>query len=102
MDTASLVASVRTPDGPRHKYICYLGSITRPDDNMWGGRPGEGRQGEEVADLIERHSWYGEEERQRYFWKTALRNLKAAGIAGADLEKIVARLEQAVPRPPDG
>jgi hypothetical protein len=91
LDAAYLVASVRTPDGPRHKHICYIGSITRAEDYVYGDIGGN-----PVAEIIEARSG-GE----RYFWKTALRNLKAASIEGADLEKIVARLEQAVPRPAD-
>jgi hypothetical protein len=71
--SAALVKSVRTPMGPRHKYICFLGSATED---------------------LKGYAW-GKE----WFWETALRKLDQAGITGADREKITAALEKVVPRP---
>src|SRR4051812_36755578 len=56
--SAVLVESVRTAAGPRHRHICYLGSI-------WEGCEG-------------RH-WH-----RAHFWGTADANLDGAGIAGDD------------------
>jgi hypothetical protein len=72
--SAALVRSVRTEAGPRHKHICYLGSVC------------EGREG-----LI----WGSDR-----FWETAGRNLDKAGITGADRERIEAAVEAVVPKPP--
>jgi hypothetical protein len=95
VDAAYLVRSVRTPNGPRHEHICYIGSITNADDNHWtGGR------GDMVAEIIEIYA--GQEGyRHRRFWKVAMANLKKAGIEDDELAKIVARLEERVPRPKD-
>jgi hypothetical protein len=70
-----LVESVRTATGPRQKYIGYLGSI--PSD------------AENDADAVVE------------FWVSAESNLRAAGVSGADLARVVAALERVVPRPAD-
>jgi hypothetical protein len=76
-----LVESVRTPVGPRHKHICYLGSIC------------ELRETESVAsppfDVWDRAD----------FWGTAQRALDKIGIDWADRERIEASLQAVVPRP---
>jgi hypothetical protein len=71
--TAALVRSVRTPSGPRHRHVCYLGTI-------WTG-PGPSCL------------------RRALFREEAARRLEAAGIAGADRAQLEAALEAAVPWP---
>jgi hypothetical protein len=70
---AALVESVRTPSGPQHRHVCYLGTI-------WTG-PGPSCL------------------RRARFREEAGRRLDAAGIAGADRERVEAALDDAVPRP---
>ena len=31
----SLVETVRTPDGPRQRTLCYLGELNNPRPTMW-------------------------------------------------------------------
>jgi hypothetical protein len=71
--TAALVNSVRTPAGPRHKHVCYLGTI-------WTARG---------PSCLARAR----------FREEAARRLDAAGIEGADRERVEAALEAAVPLP---
>jgi hypothetical protein len=91
VNAAYLVQSVRTERGPRHRHICYLGSITNPDDTLHE-KPGP------LGEWL-KYELRGEAYRHRRFWATALFNLDRAGIAGADREKIIASLQRTVPRP---
>jgi hypothetical protein len=78
--SAYLIKSVWTDAGPRHKHICYIGSIYDPG---WD----------------ERCEWHGGPKvHGRDFWLSADRKLAEAGIAGDDLAAIVAGLELAIPR----
>jgi hypothetical protein len=70
---AVLVRSVRTEAGPRLRHLCYLGSIREGFEDYPAHQAG--------------------------FWEAAERGLARAGVVGADRERIVAALEQAVPRP---
>jgi hypothetical protein len=72
---AYLVASVRTPAGPRQRNICYLASIR------------EGRE----------HDW----EARHDFWRKAECNVRELRVEGADLAGVVAKLNTAVPMPDD-
>jgi hypothetical protein len=76
---ASLVESVRTQAGPRHKFITHLASIP------------EGRERDEDPD---------DGPRRRFWWRAA-RRLRDARIGRADLAKVVAALEAVVPLPDD-
>jgi hypothetical protein len=69
--SAVLVESVRTADGPRQRYLCYLGSITA------------GRE-RSRANAVK-------------FWESADRGL--AGIPEAERARVAAELAKAVPRP---
>jgi hypothetical protein len=70
---AAVVRSVRTPAGPRHEYICHLGSVVEDRTGyLWG---------------------------REWFWIIALWKLDRAGITGADRERIEAALEKTIPRP---
>jgi hypothetical protein len=95
VQSACVVRSVRTPDGPRQQYVTYLGSITHPDDTMWG----DSKQGKFLTAEIIEPSVGGERYQHRQFWATALSNLERAGIVGDDREKIIAELERTIPRP---
>jgi hypothetical protein len=70
---AVLVRSVRTAAGPRHRHVCYLGSI---------------REGQELD------HWHRVD-----FWASVVRNLSRAGIAKADRGRIVGALQSVVPKP---
>jgi hypothetical protein len=68
-----LVESVRTEAGPRHKHICYLGTVREGKEQYVGHQIG--------------------------FWRSVDRNLDRAGISEADRARIFAKLEAVVPRP---
>jgi hypothetical protein len=70
---AMVLESVRTPAGPRQRYVCYLGAIL------------EGAERDRPA--------------ARDFWRSAEWNLRRARIDGTDLAGLVASLRSAVPRP---
>ena len=74
--TAALVESVRTPAGPRHRHLCYLGTI-------WTG-PGPTCL------------------RRAEFREEAGRRLDAAGIDAAERDRVEAALDAAVPVPAAG
>jgi hypothetical protein len=94
VSAAYLVKSVRTPKGPRHKHVCYLGSVTRPDDTMWGDKQGKFLADEIIAPFTGR-----EGVQHCQFWATVLCNLDEAGIVGEDRDKVIAALERHIPRP---
>jgi hypothetical protein len=71
--SAVLLHSERTPAGPRHRHVCYLGSI---------------REG------FEHDPVHGAD-----FWGAVKRRLRKARIEGEDLARVVAKLEETVPRP---
>jgi hypothetical protein len=71
--SAVLVESVRTESGPRHKHVCYLGTIRERSADAYPARV--------------------------HFWKSADRNLDRAGLAGSERERIVLVLESVVPKP---
>jgi hypothetical protein len=72
---AVLVESIRTSAGPRHKYICYLGSINEGDEDSPAAR--------------------------LRFWYVAERNLDKAKIAGEKRRTIETALAAVVARPLD-
>jgi hypothetical protein len=91
--SAYLVESIRTESGPRHKHLCYIGSIVFPEHDL----------GRKTISNRYVDAFYGDwPYRAGQFWRTAMANFAAAGITGADLERVVALLEKTVPRPPDG
>jgi hypothetical protein len=71
--SAVLLESARTPSGPRHKYVCYLGSIRE--------------------DRIQSH-W-----ERKYFWEAVAQNLKKLDLSEAEDDQILAAMEVVVPLP---
>jgi hypothetical protein len=71
--SAVLVKTVRTPAGPRHKHICYIGTIREAEINHYGHR-------------VE-------------FWISVEKNLDAAGIVGEERQTIEAALSAVVEKP---
>jgi hypothetical protein len=71
--SAVLVQSVRTEAGPRHKHVCYLGSIREAHQEAHYVRVG--------------------------FWESVVKNLDRVEITGADRKRIEATLEAVVPKP---
>jgi hypothetical protein len=69
---AYLVESVRTAAGPRHRHVCYLGSIREISAHYWCHRAP--------------------------FWAAATRRLDAAGIEGPARSRCEAALQAVVPR----
>jgi hypothetical protein len=70
---AVLAESVRTTAGPRHKYVCYLGSIREAQIDAY---------------------WH----RSR-FWESVAKNLDAAGIVGEQRQTIETALLAVVGKP---
>jgi hypothetical protein len=70
---AVLVQSVRTQDGPRQKYVTYLGSVREGHEDLHWNR---------LA-----------------FWTAVGRNLDRVGVAGALRKRIVTELESVVKKP---
>jgi hypothetical protein len=89
---AYLVKSVRTPSGPRHQHICYIGSFIDMNDP---------KDCKDIEAGFVREIYGCRKARERRFWETALRNLGRAGIRGAELEQAIASLEKTIPRPED-
>jgi hypothetical protein len=88
--SASVVESVWADGRSRHRYICYVASfadIGVPED------PNDFEARAAIMLIGSRHH------RAHAFWDTAMANLARAGIEGDDLKKIVASLEDVVPRP---
>jgi hypothetical protein len=71
--SAVLLKSVCTPSGPRHKHICYLGSIRE--------------------DRIQSH-W-----ERKHFWEAVAQNLRKAVADVDDQHRIVEAMEAVVPLP---
>jgi hypothetical protein len=73
LKTAALVEFVRTDAGPRHTYICYLGSIRDAQQRTHDDR--------------------------LQFWTSVENNLRNAGIKGKERRVIEKMLQIAVPKP---
>jgi hypothetical protein len=88
--SAYVVESAWNKGKPRHRHICYIASFA--DVGVPDG-PNNYMERCAIEMIGTRHL------RAHAFWKTAMENLARAGIEGDNLAKIVASLEEVVPKP---